>query len=806
MKISSSYLYSLVFVALAWASYGQKKQVTNVRFGQKITIDGLLNEEDWDRAGRMTQFVEYEPSNGPAEPEHRRTVVKIGFDDQFFYVGAVLRDNHPDSILTQLTRRDNYNGNCDWFGFFLNPFNDGLHDFNFWVTAAGVQSDSRTTADGDDFDWNTIWYSAVQVHDSGWTVEMAIPYQSLRFSPENLESWAIQSFRYVRRSRQLYSWNFIDRGVGIPEQHSGLLTGMQGIKPPLRLAFLPYGSVYVQNYDQETSVDYNLGMDMKYGISESFTLDMTLVPDFGQVAFDQQFLNLSPFENQFQENRQFFTEGSDLFGKGGLFYSRRIGGAPRNITNAALTDTQFTQTTQGYTHLINATKVSGRTRGNLGIGVLNAITDNNFLEATDPLTGETQSLLTDPRTNYNVLVLDQRFGGNSSISLVNTNVLREGEYQDANATGLLLDWYTPGNEYNLVVNGYWSQVFEKNTATNGYSTSWSLEKTSGQWRWEVGQELQTNTYRINDLGFQPRNNLLNHYAGIFFQNVQPLGPFNRLRSNVYLYTNHLHNKGLLESVSLSSNTFVMTRNFFAMGLDLSATPWGETDYFEPRQAGRSLNVPAQYYGNFWFSSDYRNPFALDGGLYGSPKNAWGSYSYGGYIKPVVRVSDAFSFEWRTNVGQGINMVGWADSKPDSILFAYRDQLEVTNTLTAKYIFTPNSSFSLDFRHLWTRLKAKNLSELTPSGDLGIRFVPTSNAYDLQFSAFNIDCKFSWWFAPGSELILLYRNGLLQGGNELDPSYINHLDRLFRTPQSHNLSLRLVYFLDVHYLSRKWRRP
>ena len=139
-------------------------------------------------------------------------------------------------------------------------------------------------------------------------------------------------------------------------------------------------------------------MDLKYGLNESFTLDMTLIPDFGQVASDAMVLNLSPFEVKYEENRQFFNEGVELFNKGGeMFYSRRL-----------------------ENDLLNATKVTGRTKNGLGIAGLNAITNK-----TDD----------SPLTNYNVFIVDKALDNSSSISIMNTNVTNTNSNKDANVTG-----------------------------------------------------------------------------------------------------------------------------------------------------------------------------------------------------------------------------------------------------------------------------------------------------------------------------------------------------------------------------------
>src|SRR5690606_21355058 len=161
-------------------------------------------------------------------------------------------------------------------------------------------------------------------------------------------------------------------------------------------------------------------MDIKYGINDAFTLDAILIPDFGQTKYDDQILNLGPFEQQFNENRAFFTEGTDLFNKGNMFYSRRIGGVP-SVDPDINENEEIIETVQNV-NLINALKLSGRTKNGLGVGILNAVTEKTFASIKDTVSGETRKVVIEPLTNYNVLVLDQRFRKNSSVSFINTNV------------------------------------------------------------------------------------------------------------------------------------------------------------------------------------------------------------------------------------------------------------------------------------------------------------------------------------------------------------------------------------------------
>ena len=192
--------------------------------------------------------------------------------------------------------------------------------------------------------------------------------------------------RRRQKTNQQTSWNFIDPKVAGFINQEGELSGIKGIKAPVRLSFSPFLSSSLNNYPhnqpgvKNTTSTFNGGMDIKYGINQSYTLDMTLVPDFGQVRSDNQVLNLSPFEVRFNENRQFFTEGTELFNKGNLFYSRRIGSNlaySANISSKVLPG-EIIKENQLESKLLNATKISGRSQNGMGIGFFNAVTKRGY--------------------------------------------------------------------------------------------------------------------------------------------------------------------------------------------------------------------------------------------------------------------------------------------------------------------------------------------------------------------------------------------------------------------------------------------
>lgn len=224
-------------------------------------------------------------------------------------------------------------------------------------------------------------------------------------------------------------------------------------------------------------------MDLKYGINESYTLDMILFPDFGQVQSDDQILNLTPFEVKYDERRQFFTEGTEKFNKCGIFYTRRVGAMPRNFFRPydSLRQNEVINKNPEETRIINATKISGRNADGLGIGFFNAITSRARSIIEDTLTGIKRNITTQPFTNYNVLVLDQNLKNNSYLSLVNTNLWIPGDAYSANVTGLETKISNKKSTVAVFGNLNISQKYDENSMpVFGHSLLMNISKPSGK--------------------------------------------------------------------------------------------------------------------------------------------------------------------------------------------------------------------------------------------------------------------------------------------------------------------------------------
>lgn len=777
-----------------------RKKIHIPKITESLKIDGILDDPAWQNAPIATDFVERQPNNGKPIPDSLRTEVKIVYNDLGIYFGATMYDPEPEKILKELTERDGI-GNDDFFFILLNGYNDHQQSLQFIVTAAGVQYDAKMTNGSEDSTWNGVWYSAVKINDDSWVAEMFIPYSEVRFSEKDVQVWGLQMEREFRRTRTRYSWNFVDNSKGAFSIYDGEIHGIQNIDSPTRLSFQPYLSGYVNNYDGQSEFVFNGGMDLKYGINDAFTLDMVLVPDFGQTKFDPSVLNLTAFETQYAEQRPFFTEGTELFSKGNLFYSRRVGGNPSLYPNV-LESEEITEY-PARVDLINALKVSGRTSKNLGIGIFNAITEKTYAKIRNIETGISRKEIVEPLTNYNVVVLDQRFGQNNSISFVNTNTLREGHYRDANVSGLYFDLTNKKNTWN-----YWGDAeasWVKNTETKfGMEGSLAAAKISGKHRYQASVFFRTKDYDINDLGYTGQTNYINYYGYYGYRILQPTDVFNNINLNFNLNYNRRLEPDLYNNFVFNFNSSFTTKKYFTFGSGYEFILFEWNDIYEPRLEARHVKVPAYYNPWIWISTDYRKRLALDTTI------DWYKYDQEGRgrlilnFSPRFRVSDKWKLYLFTEATLSDKEQGFVSYDGTNIYFGERDRNTVVTSLESQYIFNEKMALNLAFRHYYTDVTYDKFFTLENDGTL-----TSTNSYNenhnATYNSWNIDLRFSWWFAPGSQLSLLYRNAIEGYENVSNLSFRDNFDYMFSQPQLNSFSIRISYYLDYNRMKNWFKK-
>ena len=595
-----------------------KKIIGAVRVQETPKIDGILDEEIWKNAPIASDFIQNSPN--PGNQPSQKTEVRVLYDNTAMYIGATMYDVSKDSIMRQLSQRDEEE-NTDLFAVFIDTYKDGQSGYGFVVHPTGVQWDARySQAQGQDVSWNAVWMSAVSMDENNWYVEMKIPYSAIRFPEKPLQEWGINFARKIRRIREFDFWNEVNPSVNGFVNQWGTLMGVSNIESPVRLMFTPYVAGYVEHYPYDVkgksnySQSINGGMDVKYGINDAFTLDMTLIPDFGQVQSDNQVLNLSPFEVQFNENRPFFMEGTELFNKGSLFYSRRLGGTPINF-NAPynqLNDNEEVIDNPAESQLLNATKISGRTKGGLGIGVFNGITKSMYATIKDTVTEQTREVLTDPLTNYNVFVLDQNLKNNSYVSLINTNVTRSGSFYDANVTGGLFKFNSKKNVFSLAGRGIVSQkYFSTDSVSLGHRTNFDFVKEGGNFKFGVGYNEIDDTYNPNDLGYLYNNNIRDGYAYIGYNIYKPFWKILQFWSSIKTYNARIYNPDKYADFNINFDVGATFKNWISAGTFYTAEPIETYDFYEPRVWGRFQAWQTSNNFGGWISSDYRKKIALD---------------------------------------------------------------------------------------------------------------------------------------------------------------------------------------------------
>lgn len=776
------------------------KTYSAVRITNPPKIDGIPDEKVWEELPAADDFVMVEPGDGNPERETHPTEVKIAYDDEAIYVAAYMFDNEPERILREFTQRDNI-GQSDFFILDINTYNDGENQTRFLITSAGALADAKMTGEREDYSYNVVWEGEISYDNRGWYAELKIPYSALRFSEQEEQLWSIQLARQIKHLNETYVWNYIDKSTGKTTHYNGLLTGLKNIDAPVRLSFYPYASTEVDNYQDKTETNFSAGMDLKYGLSDAFTLDATLVPDFGQTAYDNVELNLGPFEQTFGENRAFFTEGTELFTKGNLFYSRRIGDIPTGFNDAQKEKLEVEEIVENpeRTDLLNALKISGRTDSGLGLGFFNAITQEAKARYRNTVTGEERERITEPFANYNIFVLDQQFDQKSSVSLINTNVVREGHFRDGNVTGFLFDVFTPSSSYNFSGEAKMSNVNLSQNIT-GFASRLSASRSRGQFRYGITHDFANETYDINDLGVNFINNYNDFYWNTSYRIFEPAGIFNEYRIQFYGNHKRRYKPDANVTTNLGSSFFGMTTRRFAFGGSVNhATPF--RDFFEPRREGEFVTYAANSSIEGWVSSDYRKKFAYDARL--GYDHYWESDQQ--YLKlrlsPRFRFSDKFTLVYSLNYSKENNRDSFVNLQPENIIFGERDMESVENSLRGSYNFNTRQAINLSFRNFWSSASfaANQFTVLQNDGDLkpfNYRYAP-ENDPNANFNIWNLDLSYQWRFAPGSEAILLYRNSIFNLDDKSDLSYAESLEELLREPLRQNISLRIVYFVDYN---------
>ena len=566
------FCYSTTIFSQTESVSGKKSYTTKaVANDDAPKIDGIIDDAAWNAVEWTSDFVENQPDNGTAPTE--QTKFKIVYDDKNIYFAFRCFDADPAGIVKRLSRRDGFEG--DWIEINIDSYNDDRTGFSFTITAAGVKGDEFISDNGNDWDssWNPIWYAKTQIDDEGWTAEMRIPLSQLRFSNKQEQEWGLQSTRRYFRNEERSLWQPVLPNAPGWVSEFGVLKGLIGLKPQKQLEIQPYLVSQLNTFPAEagnpfrdgSATQLTGGIDVKMGITNDLTLDLTINPDFGQVEADPGAIALDGFEIFFREQRPFFVENKNIFdyrfsgNQDNLFFSRRIGRSPQGFTTTNGSLGEFADIPDNTT-ILGAAKFSGKTKNGWSIGVLESVTakefakirlsdDQDFLNNLDEV-GEKRRELVEPLTNYFVGRLQKDFNDRNSyiggiFTATNRNLEGNLDFLHKSAYTGGLDFRHNWKERKYYVRGDFvlsnvsgsedaisrtqqslTHLFQRidaghvefdPTRTSLTGTGGRLEfgkSGGGNWQYNVGGNWRSPELELNDIGFLRQADEIRQYVNV----------------------------------------------------------------------------------------------------------------------------------------------------------------------------------------------------------------------------------------------------------------------------------------------------
>lgn len=523
---------------------GGRKQATATRVeGGAIRVDGRLDEAVWVRSAAITDFIQKEPEQGAAPTDDME--VRFAYDDGAFYVGARMWARNAREIQAPLGRRDNTD-QAEHILIALDTFLDRRTSVVLGVTAAGVRVDRfHGTDDEDRFDttYDLVWGARTSIDDSGWSVEIWIPFTQLRFNPEDALTWGLNVQRFRPSINEEDTWVLIPRTVRAWSSRFGDLQGVSDVRPARRIELLPYvagtSTVYGEAagrnpFLQGANAGARAGADVKVGLGPNLTLDATINPDFGQVEADPAEVNLTAFETRFTERRPFFLEGSSLFNIGhpNFYYSRRVGTRPVGPAPGDYVDYPSATT------ILGAAKLTGRLPSKTSLALLGAATAEESADVASEALGTGESVRVAPRAYYGVARVLQEFGANASTAGLFASLVHR-DFEDADpladlharnavafAGNTLLRFAGGQYEFRAAAGGSYINGTERAiervqrssahfaqrpdrdysrldptlTSLAGWTVQANLDRTGGRhWLWSASTKIDSVNFETNDL-------------------------------------------------------------------------------------------------------------------------------------------------------------------------------------------------------------------------------------------------------------------------------------------------------------------
>jgi len=413
-------------------------------------------------------------------------------------------------------------------------------------------------------------------------------------------------------------------------------------------------------------------------------------------------------------------------------------------------------------------------------------------------------------TNYNILVFDQTMKNNSSVSLVNTNVWRSGGDYDANVTAALFDLNNKTNMWNFGGKAAVSNLIgidAKGETRTGYNQTLRFGKRSGRFTFEVWQDLTDTKYSSNDMGYFTNNNYLDHgvYAG--YRWTEPKKWYNRIFINFNASYSKLFSPiaGIDEKYQRSriqTNINVQSKKLWWAGLITAFIP-RENDFYEPRWEGRYFKRGNSATLGAWFESNAAKKYSFYIETFNRKFfDFYDGFTTENFFRQSFRFSSKFSLTHRLNVQQRFNNMGYAwSSSADDIIFGKRKVNAIENILSAKYNFNNKQGITFRMRHYTSSVDYKSYYNLLHNGNL-----EPNNAFNINCNQnvnfFNIDMVYTWQFAPGSFINIVWKNAVYDFNDDVENNYFKNFDHTLDASDNNNISFKIIYFLDYLQLKKK----
>jgi hypothetical protein len=707
-----------------------------IRIDEPLVLDGGLDEGIYARIPAMSGFVQQEPYAGEQATE--QSDVWVFFDDSNVYVSARLWDSHPERIVANEMRRDNRNieNQNESFSVILDTFYDHRNGFLFRTNPLGALWDGQVTDERDvNSDWNTIWYVKSSRFAEGWTLEMSLPFKSLRYQAGASQIWGINFERRVKwkneRSHLVPIPAAFDRVGLLKLSFAASLVGIETPTRSMNLELKPYVAGALDT-DLTADVPYandgtaNAGFDVKYGVTKGLVFDFTYNTDFAQVEADESQVNLTRFSLFFPEKREFFLEGQGIFNFGGrdndafsggstdtpvMFFSRRIG------FQEGVDEVDY------EVPILAGARLTGRA-GAYTLGFLNITTE----EAVGGVI---------PQTNYSVVRVKRDVFARSNIGIIGT--YRDQNLDQAGSNSL---FGADGNFTffeNLNFNAYYAQTSTPGLGRDDTSYRGSISYAADLYGFDVEHMLIEPDFNP-EVGFLRRDDFRKtRMAGRYSIRPGAIGAVRKVDFEAGYENYHSITGDALETEIFELDT----RTRFESG-----------DFFN---ATFSHNVEALF-----------EAFEITDGIF---------VPVGRYSFDRARVGLWFSGHRVVSGWAGIDTGGFFGGTRTELSF--RNRVEVTSQISLEpdiainWIDLPQATFTTNV----VRLRATYA--LSPRSFIGALI-----QYNSEANAFLTNVRFRWEYRPGSDIFFVYSDGrdtLASGGvaSLENRSVIVKVTRLFR---------------------------